>query len=69
MNGTDLELSGFHGDGDTNEEDAEHCDGGVALPVLGATIRATRHTPNPTPEIPTYLSMPMSMISSTSHRF
>lgn len=68
MNVTDLELGGFHGDGDTNEEDAEHSDGGVAFPVFGATIRTTGHTPNLVSEISVYLSMSMSMISSTSHR-
>lgn len=46
-----LELSWFHSDGDTNEEDTDHGDGSVAFPVLGATIRASGHAPNFGPEI------------------
>ena len=65
MQRTDLKLGGFHGDGDTNKEEAEHCNGSIALPVLGPTVRATAHTPNLVPEIAMNLSM--AMISSSAH--
>lgn len=47
----DLEFSGKFEDWDADKEDAEHGDGGVALPVFRATVRATGHTPNLVPEI------------------
>lgn len=46
-----LEASGEFEDGDADEENAEHGNGGVALPVLGATVRATCHTPYLVPDI------------------
>lgn len=60
-----LELGGFHGDRDTNEENAEHSNRSIATPVLGPAIWATRHAPHLRPEI--LCSMP-SMFSS-SHLF
>ncbi|RRT82686.1 hypothetical protein B296_00019492 [Ensete ventricosum] len=48
---TDLELRGLHGDGDADEEDAEHGDGGVALPVLGPAIGPARHAPHLVPKV------------------
>lgn len=50
--GSFLEFDGNHGDGDTGENDSGHGEGSVALPVLGATIGSTRHTPNFGSEIP-----------------
>jgi len=40
-----LELGGLHGDGDADEEDAEHGDGGVTAPVDGAAVGTARHAP------------------------
>ena len=40
-----LELSRFHGDGDADKEDAEHSKGCVPTPMLGPTVRPTRHAP------------------------
>ena len=58
----DLELGGFHGDGDADEENASHGDGGVALPVLGAAVGPTAHAPHLAPEVPSMLAS-----SSSSH--
>jgi hypothetical protein len=46
-----LELGGFHGDGDADEEDAEHGDGGVAAPVHGPAVGPARHAPHLLPEV------------------
>nr|AFK44921.1 unknown [Lotus japonicus] len=62
-----LELSGKLEDGDANEEDTEHGDGGVTLPVLGTTVRATGHTPYLVPEIAAVTVICWS--TTTSHFF
>ncbi len=66
--GRDLELGGLHGDGDADEEDANHGDCGVAAPVLGPAVWAARHAPDLGPKV-TMARIPMSMsvICSTSH--
>ena len=46
-----LELGGLHGDGDADEEDAEHGDGGVAAPVYGPAVGPARHAPHLLPEV------------------
>jgi hypothetical protein len=46
-----LELGGFHGDGDADEEDAEHGDGRVAAPVHGPAVGPARHAPHLLPEV------------------
>uniref|UniRef100_A0A7C8YV58 Uncharacterized protein n=1 Tax=Opuntia streptacantha TaxID=393608 RepID=A0A7C8YV58_OPUST len=46
-----LELGRLHGDGNTDEEDAEEGDSGVSTPVLRATVRPTSHAPNLGPPI------------------
>ena len=63
-----LEFSGFHSDGDADEDNAEHGNGGVALPVLWATVRATAHTPDLVPEIAVSVSMAV-IAAATSHFF
>lgn len=47
----DLELGRFHGDRNADKEDAGHGDGGVALPVLGPTVRTPTHAPHLGPEV------------------
>ena len=63
-----LEFSGFHSDGDADEDNAEHGNGGVALPVLGTAVRATAHTPDLVPEIAVSVSMAV-IAAATSHFF
>eukprot|EP00268_Persea_americana_P027428 TRINITY_DN2680_c0_g1_i2.p1 TRINITY_DN2680_c0_g1~~TRINITY_DN2680_c0_g1_i2.p1 ORF type:complete len:124 (-),score=19.01 TRINITY_DN2680_c0_g1_i2:423-794(-) len=60
-----LELYGNHGDGDAGEEDAEHGDGSVALPVLRPAVGASSHAPYLCPEISLCCAVLM-MISSHS---
>jgi hypothetical protein len=63
-----LELGRFHSDRDANEDNADQSDGGVALPVHGATVGPTSHTPNLGPEIPGSMAVAgvsMSMASSS----
>lgn len=57
---TDLELGGFHGDWNANEDDAGHGDGSVAFPVPGPAVRATGHGPDLLPEV-------AAVISSSGH--
>ena len=60
-----LKFSGKFEDGDTDKEDAEHGDGGVAFPVFRATVRATSHTPNLEPEI--FMTAMTVICCTTSH--
>jgi len=62
-----LKFSWEFEDGDTNEDDTEHSDGGVAFPVFRATVRATSHTPNLVPEISSIASAITVICSTTSH--
>ncbi|RWW05295.1 hypothetical protein GW17_00031442 [Ensete ventricosum] len=64
----DLELGGFNGDRDADEEDAEEGYGGVALPVLGAAVRPTGHAPHLRSEVPGGARSSMrSVLTSPSH--
>jgi hypothetical protein len=64
--GANLELGGLHRDGDADEEDADHGDGGVEAPVLGPAVWAARHAPHLGPKVPVG-RLPMSVICSTPH--
>lgn len=66
---TDLKLRRFHGDGDANEENTSHGDRCVALPVQGATVRTTAHSPHLGPEIPSAMAVGCVavMFSSSTH--
>jgi hypothetical protein len=59
-----LELCGLHSDGDADEEDAEHGDGGVTAPVDGAAVGAARHAPYLLAEVAA--GVPTAMV--TAHR-
>lgn len=37
-----LKLGGFHGDGNADEKDTGHGNGGVTPPVLGPTVGASK---------------------------
>lgn len=64
--GKNLELGGLHGDGDANEEDAEHGDGGVPFPVLGAAVGPARHAPHLGPEVLRAMRATVMMIYAAS---
>ncbi|CAL1385119.1 unnamed protein product [Linum trigynum] len=65
--GTDLKLRRFHGDGNADEEDADHGDGSVAAPVLWAAIRATGHAPHLPPEIAMSAFSSVPVLASSAH--
>lgn len=65
-----LELGGFDGDGDTDEEDAGHGDGGVAFPVLRPAVRPAGHTPYLVSEISAVcggIAAVVTVICSSTH--
>lgn len=61
-----LELGRLHGDGDADEEDAEHGDGGVAAPVNGAAVGPARHAPHLLAEVPA--GVPATMVAAHRRR-
>lgn len=69
--GRDLELDRNHGDRDTEDEDAGHGNGSVALPVLGPAVRPTRHAPDFGPKVTSSTvamgSINVVVISSPAH--
>lgn len=64
---TYLELGGLHGDGDADEEDAEHGDGGVAAPVHGPAVGPARHAPYLLPEVAASVAVP-AMVAAHRRR-
>nr|GLL38948.1 hypothetical protein DM860_008399 [Ipomoea trifida]GMD49676.1 hypothetical protein DM860_008399 [Ipomoea batatas]GMD55168.1 hypothetical protein DM860_008399 [Ipomoea batatas] len=62
---SDLELGGFHGDGNANENDSCHGDGGIAFPVDGPAIRSAGHGPDLGPEVGGRIGVVVSVVSST----
>uniref|UniRef100_M8BRL5 Uncharacterized protein n=1 Tax=Aegilops tauschii TaxID=37682 RepID=M8BRL5_AEGTA len=65
---TYLELGGFHGDGDADEEDADHGDGGVAAPVDGPAIGPARHAPHLLPEVAAARGVPAMVAAHLRRR-
>lgn len=63
---TDLELGRLHGDRNADEEDSEHGERRVALPVLGPTVGPTAHAPHLGPEVSSVGPMPISVRMFTS---
>lgn len=61
-----LELRGLHGDGDADEEDAEHGDGRVAAPVDGAAVGPARHAPHLLAEVAA--AVPAAMVAAHRRR-
>lgn len=61
-----LELGGLHGDGDADEEDAEHGDGGVTAPVDGAAVGPARHAPYLLAEVAA--GVPTAMVAAHRRR-
>lgn len=62
-----LELGGLHGDGDADEEDAEHGDGGVPAPVHGPAVGPARHAPYLLPEVAASVAVP-TMVAAHRRR-
>uniref|UniRef100_A0A2P2K8Q7 Uncharacterized protein n=1 Tax=Rhizophora mucronata TaxID=61149 RepID=A0A2P2K8Q7_RHIMU len=62
-----LKLGGLDSNGDADEENAGHGDGGVAAPVLGPAVRASAHAPHLLPEVPVDPICSVPMFRSSSH--
>lgn len=61
-----LKLGRFHSDGDTDQDDAGHGDGRIALPVHWPTVWSTRHAPNLRPEISAVRSICVVVVISSA---
>ncbi|RAL40701.1 hypothetical protein DM860_008399 [Cuscuta australis] len=64
---SDLELCGFDGNRNANEDDSSHGDGGIALPMHGPAVRSAGHGPDLGPEVTGRIGVVVSVVSSSSH--